>query len=65
MDNSIFYNDVKCIITNEGKSLFAKQSNGFKFAKVGAVLFSDIKGTIKDAYVKGGDEQRFLKIIPL
>ena len=26
MDNSIFYNDVKCIITNEGKSLFAKQS---------------------------------------
>lgn len=65
MDNSIFYNDVKCIITNEGKSLFAKQSNGVKFAKVGAVLFSDVKGTIKDAYDKGGDEQRFLKNLSL
>lgn len=65
MDNSIFYNDVKCIITNEGKSLFAKQSNGVKFAKVGAVLFSDIRGTIKDAHDRGGDEQRILKNLTL
>jgi len=65
MDNSIFYNDVKCIITNEGKSLFAKQSNGVKFAKVGAVLFSDIRGTIRDCYDRGGDEQRILKNLTL
>ena len=53
MDNSIFYKSVECIVTNEGKNLFAKQANGVKFSKVGAVLFSDLRGTIKDAYNRG------------
>ena len=52
MDNSIFYKSVECIVTNEGKNLFAKQANGVKFSKVGAVLFSDLRGTIKDAYIR-------------
>lgn len=66
MDNSIFYKSVECIVTNEGKNLFAKQANGVKFSKVGAVLFSDLRGTINDAYNRGqSTNNSFLKNLTL
>jgi hypothetical protein len=65
MNSSVFYKDVVCVITNEGKSLFVKQSNGIKFAKVGAVLFSDKNKSIKNAYVLDGDKHLLLKNISL
>ena len=46
MDSNKFYKDNVCIIPSEGRSLFVKQGSGIKFAKVGAVLFSDIKNSI-------------------
>lgn len=61
-----FYQDVICILTNEGKNLFAKQSNGIKFSKVGAVLFSDKNNSIKSAYEIGKNDGHFaLKNITL
>jgi len=65
MDNNVFYKDVVCVITNEGKSLFVKQSNGIKFAKVGAVLFSDKNKSIKNAFDLDTDEHLLLKNISL
>ena len=65
MNSSVFYKDVVCVITNEGKSLFVKQSNGIKFAKVGAVLFSDKNKSIKNAYELDGDKHLLLKNISL
>lgn len=56
---SRFYQDVICILTNEGKNLFTKQSNGIKFSKVGAVLFSDKNKSIKSAYEIGKDNGNY------
>ena len=53
--NSTFYQNIKCIVTNEGKAMFAQQSSGPKLAKVGAVLFSDRNGLIKNEYLKDED----------
>ena len=61
MDSSVFYKDVVCVITNEGKSLFVKQANGIKFSKVGAVLFSDKNKSIKNAYDLDGEKHLLLK----
>lgn len=55
MNSNVFYKNVKLIITNEGKNLFVKQSNGIKFASVGAVLFSDKNKAIKNAYENSKD----------
>ena len=41
MRNGVYYNDVECFFTNEGRTTFVKQANGIQFAKIGAVLFSD------------------------
>ena len=49
MINSGYYKNVKCYFTNEGRTTFAKQSNGIKFSKVGAVLFSDTNNTLLNA----------------
>ena len=43
MRNGVYYNDVECFFTNEGRTTFVKQANGIQFAKIGAVLFSDNK----------------------
>lgn len=51
MGNSIFYKNVKCVFTNEGKSIFAQQPEGVKFSKVGAILFSDTYKAIQNEYV--------------
>ena len=51
MENSIFYKNVKCVFTNEGKSIFAQQPEGIKFSKVGAILFSDTYKAIQNEYV--------------
>ena len=53
--NSTFYQNIKCIVTNEGKALFAQQSSGPKLSKIGAVLFSDRNGIIKNEYLKDQD----------
>jgi hypothetical protein len=55
MSDNVFYNNIKCIITDEGKRLFAQQSNGPKMAKIGAVLFSDNHKVIQTAYAKDED----------
>lgn len=57
--NNIFY-DVDCYITNDGKNLFAKQANGIKFAKVGAVLFSDYNKKIYNDFIS--DEKKLCNI---
>ena len=49
MINSGYYKNVKCYFTNEGRTTFAKQSNGIKFSKVGAVLISDTNHTLLNA----------------
>lgn len=41
MVNGGFYRNVNCYFTNEGRTTFAKQDNGIKFSKLGAVIFSD------------------------
>lgn len=41
MVNGGFYKNVNCYFTNEGRTTFAKQDNGIKFSKLGAVVFSD------------------------
>ena len=53
MSNSVFYNNVKSIITNEGKTLLHKQSSGIKVSKVGAILFSDTQEKIKNMFDNG------------
>lgn len=41
MANNGFYRNVNCYFTSEGRTTFAKQNNGIKFSKLGAVIFSD------------------------
>lgn len=65
MDSNKFYKDNVCIIPSEGRSLFVKQGSGIKFAKVGAVLFSDIKNSIKSAYNADTTNYSYLKNITL
>lgn len=63
--NSSYYKNNVCIIPAEGRTLIAKQANGIKFAAVGAVLFSDVKNSIKSAYMSGGEKQTILNNITL
>lgn len=65
MDSGVFYRDVVCVVADEGKTLFVKQSNGVKFSKVGAVLFSDKDGSIKKTYESDDDGYVALKGISL
>lgn len=49
MTNGIYYNDVECFFTNEGRTSFIKQNNGIKFSKIGAVLLSDYNKSLYHA----------------
>lgn len=49
MVNGGFYRNVNCYFTNEGRTTFAKQNNGIKFSKLGAVVFSDKNNALINA----------------
>jgi hypothetical protein len=46
---NVYYKDVECFFTNEGRTTFVKQTNGIKFSKIGAVLISDKNKSLLNA----------------
>lgn len=48
---NVYYKDVECFFTNEGRTTFVKQTNGIKFSKIGAVLISDKNKSLLNALI--------------
>ena len=65
MVDRAFYNNDVCLIPAEGRNLIVKQANGIKYSAVGAVLFSDVKNSIKSAYESDKENLSILKNITL